>query len=55
MSSKNNVFHYYVEGECEEKLINTYEKPPYSYFVPGKVEILNVVQKEISRPRITAL
>ena len=55
MSSKNNVFHYYVEGECEEKLINTYKKPPYSYFVPGKVEILNVVQKEISRPRITAL
>lgn len=54
MSSKNNVFHYYVEGECEEKLINTYKKPPYSYFVPGKVEILNVVQKEISRPRITA-
>ena len=50
MSSKNNVFHYYVEGECEEKLINTYKKPPYSYFVPGKVEILNVVQKEISRP-----
>ena len=28
MSSKNNVFHYYVEGECEEKLINTYKKPP---------------------------
>ena len=55
MSSKNNVFHYYVEGECEGKLINTYKKPPYSYFVPGKVEILNVVQKEISRPRITAL
>ena len=23
MSSKNNVFHYYVEGECEEKLMYT--------------------------------
>ena len=34
--AKNNIYHYFVEGDCEEKLINTYKMPPYFYFQAGK-------------------
>ena len=48
-------YHYFVEGECEEKLINSYKVPPYSYFKPGKVEVVNFIQKRISRQRLLSL
>ena len=50
-----NYFHYYVEGECEEKLINEYKVPPYSSFKPGKVEVFNFIQKRISNQRLLSL
>ena len=48
-------YHYYVEGECEEKLINTYKVPPFSSFKPGKVEVFNFIQKRISNQRLLSL
>lgn len=35
-------FHYFVEGQCEEKLINTLKG---KYVKSAKVTILNVLQK----------
>ena len=55
MQNKNVIYQYYVEGECEEKLINTFKVPPYSYFKPGKVEVFNFIQKSISNQRLMAL
>lgn len=38
---KNNRYIYYVEGECEEQLINVLKKQP-AKIAPGKVKKLNV-------------
>ena len=43
MSKNTNIYHYYVEGECEKKLIDTYKTPPYLYFQSGKVEVFNFI------------
>ena len=48
-------YHYYVEGECEERLINSYKIPPFSCFKPGKVEVFNFIQKRISNQRLLTL
>ncbi|MBR4237527.1 hypothetical protein IKQ02_03745 [bacterium] len=53
--ASNKIYHYFVEGECEEKLINTYKTSPYYYFQSGKVEVFNFINKEISKQRIIAL
>ena len=44
--NKNN--YYFVEGSCEETIINSLKKNP-SLLVAGKVRILNVVQNQISK------
>ena len=44
----NNPCIYFVEGECEEKLINALKESPEK-LLPGKVRVLNVVQNEIPR------
>lgn len=49
------LYHYFVEGECEEKLINSYKLPPYLGFKPGKVEVFNFIQKRISNQRLLSL
>lgn len=46
--SKNAIYRYFVEGESEQVLINTL-KTDLGLIVPGKVEILNVVQKRINK------
>lgn len=51
----NNIYHYFVEGECEEKLINTFKMPPYQYFQSGKVDVFNFINNRISNQRLTAL
>ncbi len=48
-------YHYFVEGECEEKLINSFKLPPYSSFKSGKVEVFNFIQKRISNQRLLSL
>lgn len=50
-----NCYQYFVEGECEEKLITEGKKSPYFLFRPGKVEVLNVASKELSEARILAI
>ena len=49
------IFHYFVEGECEEKLINELKVPKADIILPGKVEVLNVVQDKISNQRLMVL
>ncbi len=52
--AKNEIYQFYVEGEDEKKLIETLKKDMNS-IVSGKVEVLNVIQKEIKTPRIRSL
>lgn len=51
----NKIFHYYVEGECEQKLINELKKVGTQKLVSGKVEVLNVITQKISDSRLLAL
>lgn len=46
---------YFVEGECEEKLINNLKTPPQNFLKPGKVEVFNVVQNKLTIARIMSL
>ena len=51
---KVNYIQYYVEGECEEKLINTL-KSELMVVKTGKVQVFNVVEKEITNARLITL
>lgn len=44
---RNNPTLYFVEGRCEEKLINELKKEP-SLLVPGRIKVLNVLTHRIS-------
>ncbi len=48
-------FQYFVEGECEKKLINELKVPKNDLLLPGKVEVLNVVCEKISKQRLMVL
>lgn len=50
---KNHRYQYYVEGDCEKKLINTLKKN--NSLISGKVDVLNVTQKEITDLRLRTL
>lgn len=49
--SKMNKVVYYVEGECEEKLINALKQKP-SAICPGKVKKINVIQNVLSKSQL---
>lgn len=49
--SKMNKVVYFVEGECEEKLINALKQKP-SAICPGKVKKINVIQNELSKSQL---
>ena len=51
---KIKYIQYYVEGECEEKLIKTL-KSELMLVETGKVQKLNVIENEISKARLIAL
>lgn len=51
----NQIFHYYVEGECEKKLIDELKKVGCQKVVSGKVDVLNVVNTKISDSRLLTL
>ncbi|MDE7243744.1 MAG: hypothetical protein K2O18_07190 [Oscillospiraceae bacterium] len=51
---KSNFVQYYVEGEDEEKLINIL-KTDLETIRPGKVQKLNVVEREFTQARLIAL
>jgi hypothetical protein len=44
----NNTCVYFVEGACEEKLINALKESP-ARIAPGKIKIFNVIQNELPR------
>lgn len=52
--AKNEIYQFYVEGEDEKRVIEALKKDMNS-IVSGKVEVLNVIQKEIKIPRIRTL
>lgn len=41
------AYTYFVEGECEQKLLNAIKAAP-SLIRPGKVKVFNVIQKTLS-------
>lgn len=49
MKLNNKLIHYFVEGECEEKLINSLKG---NCILSGKVTILNVAQKIIHKTKL---
>ena len=51
---KNKKYIYFVEGECEEKLICALKQQP-SMLQPGKVTIHNVVQQKLSASRLVSI
>lgn len=53
--SRDQLVRYYVEGQCEKKLIDTYKTKPEFVFCPGKVEVFNVVNEKLSKARLLAL
>ena len=40
--------HYYVEGECEEKLINALKVGRDNKIAAGKVEVFNLIHVSVS-------
>ena len=51
----SNPVHYYVEGECEEKLINALKTGKDSFRIPCKVEVFNVIRDRLSIRRLASL
>lgn len=54
MKNKSKILQYYVEGEDEKKLIEVL-KTDMRLIMPGKVQILNVVQERISDTKLRIL
>ena len=48
------VYHYYVEGKTEEKIIKIL-KTEFQIIMPGKVEKLNVVEERLSTKKLMTL
>ena len=46
----SELFRYFVEGECEKKLLKSFMYLEDDSFVEGKVEILNFVNSKITKP-----
>lgn len=44
-------YHYFVEGQDEEKLINVL-KTDMRCIVSGKVQKFNIVQEKLTKPRL---
>lgn len=51
---KNRYYHYFVEGEDEEKLLKVL-KTDLQLIVPGKVQKFNVVQEKLTKLRLMSL
>ncbi len=46
---KNKYYHYFVEGEDEEKILKVL-KTDLRLIEPGKIQKFNVVDKRLTRP-----
>lgn len=51
----SEIYQYFVEGECEKKLVDKYKNVNSGKLIAGKVDVLNFINKEISNSRITVL
>ena len=51
---QGKYYHYFVEGEDEEKLIQVL-KTDLRLIVPGKVQKFNVVEQKLTRLRLMSL
>lgn len=51
---KTKYIQYYVEGQCEDKLINTL-KTDFQLIKPGKTQVFNVMDKVFSRAQLMTL
>ena len=47
--------HYFVEGECEKKLIDEYKTGNNAIFYPGKVDVYNFINKKITLARLGSI
>lgn len=51
----SKIYQYFVEGECEEKFINSFKVAPINKVLSGKVEVFNFINNKISNQRIAVL
>lgn len=51
----NKIYKYFVEGECEEKIINALKISPVNGILPGKVEVFNVINKKLTPARLAII
>jgi hypothetical protein len=51
---KNVRYHYYVEGNCEKKLIDEFKKQQLP-IISGKIDVFNAVQEEFTNTRLRML
>ena len=51
----SKIYHYFVEGKCEEKLINCLKDYKINIIKPGKVEVFNFINEVISKNRLMVL
>lgn len=51
----HKLVHYFVEGECEKKLIDAFKIEPYNVFLPGKVSVFNFLKEKITPNRLMML
>ena len=47
-------YHYYVEGNCEKKLIDEFKKQQLP-IISGKIDVFNAVQEEFTNTRLRML
>lgn len=55
MSRANRIYHYFVEGECEAKLIKELKDPSIQLFISGKIDVFNVVNQKLTINRLLSL
>ena len=46
------IYHYFVEGECEEKFINDYKMNRHCLLTAGKVDVFNFIQNIFTKSRL---
>ena len=54
VAKKNYRYQYYVEGECEQKLISVF-KEQKNLVLPGKIEVFNVTQDRFTNLRLRTI
>lgn len=51
---KSKYYHYFVEGQDEEKLLKVL-KTDLRYIIPGKVQVFNVIEQKLTKLRLMSL